>query len=377
MTRVLALSVLMAVALAAPAGLAIASSRPIAPLAQESIAVRVDTVRGERAPDTVPVLGRLIALRAGVVAGREAGIIAEMRVDVGDRVGKGDVLAVLSRDRMVAERELREAEIAEAQAAKAAAAAEFDLRRQELFRIEQLRTSPAFSEGRFLDKKQEVEMARARMTEAQAIVDRARAQLRLAEISLADASIHAPFAGVVTKRHTEVGAHVNVGDPLVTLLDDQDLEIEAEVPADRLRALTPNSTVRFELGDRPGVAVVRAVVPEENPMTRTRTVRLIPKLQGALDLAANRSVTLHVPTAADRPLLTVHKDAVLTRGAGATEVVIANNGVAEVRPVRLGNASGNRFEVLDGLAAGDLVVIRGNERLRSGQRLTIERADHG
>lgn len=370
MNRVIALSLALALSTA------VSVSALATDVTQEAIAVRVDAVRSEPASETVPVLGRLIALRNGVVAGREAGIIAEIRVDVGDRVGRGDILAALSTDRMAAERELRLAEIAEAQAALDAARAELDLRRQELSRIDRLRTSPAYNEGRFTDKRQEVEMARGRMAEGQATIERARAQLRLADISLADAVIRAPFAGVVTKRQTEVGAHVNVGDTLVTLLDDGDLEIEAEVPAERVAALTPGNKIAFELGDRRGLAQVRAVVPEENPMTRTRTVRFIPALNGLSDLAANRSVTLHIPAASGKPLLSVHKDAVLTRG-GVTEVVIFSKGIAEIRSVRLGSATGSRFEVLDGLMPGDIAVIRGNERLQQGQKLTIERADQG
>jgi RND family efflux transporter MFP subunit len=205
---------------------------------------------------------------------------------------------------------------------------------------------------------------------------RARAQLRLAEIALRDAEIRAPYAGVVTRRHTEVGAHVDIGDPVVSLVDDHTLEIEAEVPAQRIGGLAPGAAVTFELGGVVRDATVRAAIPEENPLTRTRTVRFVPDFGEITDLAANRSVTVHVPAGKPRTVTTVHKDAILSR-KGRHEVVVVVDGTAEVRPVTLGEAVGNRFEVIGGLAAGDLVVVRGNERLRSGQKVRYPQGAQG
>jgi multidrug efflux pump subunit AcrA (membrane-fusion protein) len=113
-------------------------------------------------------------------------------------------------------------------------------------------------------------------------------------------------------------------------------------------------------------------VPDENPLTRTRTVRFIPRFDGAGDnLATNQSVTLHLPLGQARDAITVHKDAVLNR-MGLTIVFFVNDDTAEIRPVKLGEAVGGRFEVLDGLKAGDLVVVRGNERLLPGQKIRIK-----
>ena len=67
--------------------------------------------------------------------------------------------------------------------------------------------------------------------------------------------------------------------------------------------------------------------------------------------------------------MTVHKDAILNRG-GAQLVVLIDDGKAAFRPVKLGQAFGQRFVVLNGLVEGDEVVIRGNERLRPGQDIT-------
>ena len=65
------------------------------------------------------------------------------------------------------------------------------------------------------------------------------------------------------------------------------------------------------------------------------------------------------------------KDAIIT-GAQGSIVYVAADGVAEIRPVRTGEAIGHRFEVLQGLGPGELVVVRGNERLQPGQSITFD-----
>ncbi len=340
-----------------------------APAAAQSPAlVGVDTVREEPYRQTVEVIGRLVSRRAGVVAARTRGPVGEMRVDVGDRVEQGDIIAVLVADRPRSEKDLRAAELAAAEASLANAQAELRLRRQELNRIQGLRTSPAFSKGNFEDKSQEVMMMESEVKAARAALAQTRAQLRLAEISLDDAVIRAPYPGVVTERHTEAGAYVDVGDPVVSLIDDRHLEVEADVPADRIGGLAPGVPVSVDLAEGEVTATVRAVVPQENTQTRTRTVRFAPDLGDRADLAANQSVTVRLPAGAARNVVTVHKDAILNRKGRTLAVVVAED-TAEVRPVRLGGAVGNRFEVLDALKPGEVVVVRGNERLRPGQKV--------
>ncbi|MGF1611764.1 MAG: efflux RND transporter periplasmic adaptor subunit, partial [Kiloniellales bacterium] len=105
----------------------------------------------------------------------------------------------------------------------------------------------------------------------------------------------------------------------------------------------------------------------------TRTVRLVPEF-GATGkpLAAAQSVTLHVPADTPRNVLAVHKDAIIKRGAESLVFVVRNDS-AELRPVRLGEAVGSRIEVLEGLQDGDLVVVRGNERLQPGDKVSIDK----
>ncbi len=88
-------------------------------------------------------------------------------------------------------------------------------------------------------------------------------------------------------------------------------------------------------------------------------------------LADGQSVSLTLPIGPPREILAVHKDAII-RGVDGAAVYVVVDGVAERRLVSLGEAVGSRFEVLDGLIPGDLVVVRGNERLQPGQAVQYD-----
>ncbi|PIW30044.1 MAG: efflux RND transporter periplasmic adaptor subunit [Rhodospirillales bacterium CG15_BIG_FIL_POST_REV_8_21_14_020_66_15] len=341
--------------------------------AQDAVPVVVDRVVAEASHQNVPVLGRFVARQAGPVAARISGPVAEFKVEVGDRVARGDVLAVLVKDSLKWERELKAAELNRFQAALETAQETLKLRRQELSRLEGLRKSSAFSQARLDDKMQEVAVAKAQLAVARGQLESAKASLKLAEINLFNADVIAPYGGVVSRRHTEAGAFVNLGAPLINLINDTDLEIEADVPARNVGGLTPGVRVPAALSaTKTFTAAVRAVVPDENPQTRTRTVRFLPRdLPDDAAIAANQSVTLSIPATRSEKVVTVHKDAVLNR-LGKTIVFLNQDGKALVRPVRLGDAVGSRLIVEGGLAVGDLVVVRGNERLRPGQAISFD-----
>jgi len=337
--------------------------------------VGVDQIKIETLQQTIPAIGRLIATRAGVIAARISGPIKEMKVRVGDRVKQGDIIAHLVDNSLDWRYQLTQAEASEAKAAIGKAKSLFDLRSQELRRLKGLKKSAAFSQARLEDKNLEVASARNALAETQAFLIRSKANQKLAEINLYNAKIRAPFPGVVSKRYINVGAYVNLGSAVVDLIDDKNLEIEASIPTKRIGGLTPGTNISFQLETKNGQmqttfpASVRAIVPDENPLTRTRTVRFtIDLIVQERNLAANQSVVLAIPAGEEQDVMSVHKDAVINR-KGKNIVFVVEDGAANIRTVRLGESIGTRFVVLDGLQATDIVVVRGNERLRPGQKV--------
>lgn len=338
----------------------------------DAMRVRVDTVRQVPLSQTVPVIGRLVARQVGVVAARINGPIEAFEVEVGDRVEFGQVIAALDATALEARRDLYDGKLNEAKAELAVKRAEQALAGQNYKRIEKLKKSAAFSQARFEDAKQNVAIARAEARQAETAIAAAAADLSLAEINLYNARVRAPYPGVVVERLTEAGAYVQVGAPVIRMIGDRTLEIEAEVPFQHLAGIEPGIEMRLWLDDgTEHSAVVRALLPSENPLTRTRAVRFVPNIGVTLrSLAHKQSVTLDVPIGPERLVLTVHKDAIVNRN-GKDIVFVAKGDEVQSRPVQLGTAVGGRMEVLDGLGEGEQVVVRGNERLRPGAKIQI------
>ena len=341
-----------------------------APLAQRAALIAVDPVVLEPLRQTQPIQGRFVARNAGPIAAQSRGAVDQMLVSVGDRVAANDVLAVLDTDRLEAELARQRANVGYREAQVDGAKARFKQASQELERIQRLRKSAAFSQARLDDLTNAALVARLQIAESSAVLETAKADLGIAELDLKRSQILAPFAGVVSRRYIQPGAFVVVGEPVVDLIDDSSLEIEADVPATRIVGLDGDLAVTVELeGHPPQPAEVRAVIPQENAMSRTRAVRFTPKFDPSeVNAATGASVTVRVPVGAARDVLTVHKDAVIEQGG--YYVYVVEEGKAVRKRVQLGESSEGRFVVLDGLEAGMLAVVRGNERLRPGQPVT-------
>jgi RND family efflux transporter MFP subunit len=349
---------------------------PVATIAQEPPAlVQTNVVTREPIRQTVPIIGRIVAMQSGTVAAKTGGPVVEVLVNIGSRAEPGDVVARLADDlpkaelrRIEADRRLQRAKIGSAQA-------RLDLALQELARLEKLKGTSAFPRASFDDKTQEIVRYRSELAEQRAGSARVDAAIAIARIELDRAIVRAPYAGVVTTRLVSAGAYVRAGDPIVRMVDDGALEVEVDVPSAKLTGLSTGDPLSLELEDGTRhEATIRAIVPNENPLTRTRQVRLTPRFDNLRQpLAANQSAIAMVPVGTRREVTSVHKDAVIA-SRGQSIVYVVNEDVVAVRPVKLGDAIGSRFVVLQGLEPGEIVVVRGNERLRPGQNVRTEKA---
>lgn len=336
--------------------------------------VELGDVVKEPLVQTFPITGRLIATQKSAIAARIKGSVRKILVEVGDRVTQGQVVAELDVDRLKLEAILRSADVLQARAKWKSSQAHVDLLRQELKRLQRLRKSAAFSQARFEDKRQEIVKASSAVDESAASLQRARAQRDLARIDLKDASIRAPFAGAILVRHVSPGAYINAGSPIVTILDDETLEIEADVPSIRLSGVPEASVIDVQLDNNTMIkAVVRAIIPDENPLARTRAVRLTPDLSNTkVKLVANQSVVLQVPQGQTRNVITVPKDAIVNRQSGKI-VFVFQKGSVRSAAIEIGESFNGKFEILSGLRPGQKIIVKGNELLRPGQRVRIKK----
>ncbi len=335
--------------------------------------VELTSVVKEPLVQVFPITGRLVANQRSQVATKIKGSVQRINVQVGDRVKTGQIIAELDIDRLKLEADLKAADVIQARAKWNSAKATRDLLQQELKRLEKLKRSAAFSQARYDDKRQEIVRAEATVEETAAALKRARSSRDLARMDVKDASVSAPFDGVVILKHVSPGAYLNPGSSVVTLLDDGNVEIEADIPSNRLSGVAPGSVVNVRIGSSSIVqAAVRTVIPDENPLSRTRAVRLIPDTSKIKSkLVVNQSVVVEVPEGQAREVVAVHKDAIVNRQSG-TIVFVFNNGRVRPTNVQIGEAFAGKFEILSGLEPGQQVVVTGNELLRPGQPVRIK-----
>lgn len=316
--------------------------------------------------ETVSVFGQIVAGRESAVAARVGGVAASVPIRVGDTVEKGQVLAQLDTELLAIEFEQAEAQIAIAEAGVAVADARLEQAEKALRRAEKLSENSAISEAQLDESSSRYAEAIGAREEARARIKAAQAALAESRYRLDNATVRAPFGGVVLQVSTEVGQFIAAGSEAATLIDIDAIEVEANVPSRFIDALSDDLAIDAQL-EGSGVLELRlrAILPTEFSATRTRPVRFEIE-QMSTRAAVGQSVNLRVPVSAPREVVVVPKDA-LAQGQGGWSVFVNAEGVAQPRSVTIGMAVGDGFEVLSGLAPGDEVVVRGNERLRPGQ----------
>ncbi len=174
--------------------------------AQQEALVGIDQVVEQPLSQIQPVIGRFVARQAGVVSARVPGVVTEVNVDVGDRVERGDILAIIDLQKMTLLRNVARAEADQAKAAEDAARARHNKTHNALTRIEGIRNSAAYNAARHEDAVQNVFESEAAAAGAAAAFASAYAKHMLAEANLTNAKVRAPYDGLVRRRYTEIGS---------------------------------------------------------------------------------------------------------------------------------------------------------------------------
>jgi RND family efflux transporter MFP subunit len=331
-------------------------------------AVGVQIVETRALSETIPVFAEVVTARDGFVASRVAGNIQQIHVLAGTRIDKGDLLVELDKELLTIRLAQAEAQMEEAKASLETARLRIDRTNTIFNRVNALKNSGAFSQGRFDEAEADLLEARSQLAEAAARQKSVEVQVAEARYQLERSQIIAPFSGVVIEVLTIPGAFIQAGSPVVRLLDIDSFEVQASVPSRYVASLGPGQTMQASLETGETFTLdLRAILPIENPSTRTRAVRFAASdLSAFNNIAVGQSITVQIPVGAAREVLSMPKDA-LVQARGGWTVFVAEDGKAQPRAVNIGVALGDQYEVLSGLAPGDQVVVRGNERLRPGQ----------
>lgn len=365
----------------------------------ESLAMReVRVVRAETGnlARTVVVSGTLAADEQAELGPKVAGRLTSLAVDLGDHVRRGQVLARLSPTDF--ELRVRQAESALQQArAQLGLPADGPLRvidpgdtavvkqavanliqaRLTRDRMARLLEQQLIPQQDFDAAEAALQVAEARHQEAietartrQALLSQRMSELEIARQTLRDSAITAPFDGMIRERQAGVGDYLNPGQPVVVLVRVHPLRLRLEVPEREAAGVRGGQPVRLTVDGDPGtheghVARISPAIREES---RTLLVEAeVPNPGGRL--RPGSFAKAQIVTAADEAAVLVPTSSIVSF-AGIEKVIGVADGRAAERRVRTGRRSGDRIEVLEGVAAGDLVVVEpGN--LVDGQPVTI------
>ena len=246
---------------------------------------------------TVPVVGSIIFWRTSQVATPVVGRIESLPVRVGDHVKKGDVVAEIEKEQLLANLAVAQSEVVNARSQLAVAEAQLVLEKTTRDRVAKLKQSPAFREATLEDANNRVAVASAAVEAAKARIIVTQAEAARQEVNVSLATIKAPFDGVVVRHLLTVGALVSDYNPSVlVMVDDSTPEIEIEVPNAYLSSVSVGMEMTYSLSGRHQQAKVRAVLPSTTPNAKTRIVRLDPEnLEAGSTFSEGQLVTVYVP----------------------------------------------------------------------------------
>jgi RND family efflux transporter MFP subunit len=306
--------------------------------------VAVETVALGEIADRIQATANLVPEREVTVLAETAGRVDRILVEEGDSVSSGEMLAQLER---------REAEIALRGAKVRAKAAKRDLDRAEKMLAEGL-MSPEEYDAKALEH------------------ETAQQSLEEAEWALEQTTIRAPFAGTVTARMVEPGQHVRAAEALFDVADFQPLIAEIHVPEEDAAFLELGQPVTLTpraLPDQSFAGRIQRLSPMVDTETGTVTVRIeaaeVPKRArpGAfVTVSTERERHSNVPVIPKRAVV---------REIGAAFAFVAKDGKAQRREIRLGLETDGKYEVLDGIEAGEQIVVTGHGNLRSGSDIEV------
>lgn len=393
--------------------------------------VAVSVVQLATVDEVQSYVGTVTASRSSSVGSAVDGRVEAFPINEGDFVSKGQPLAQLLTETINLELEAAQAELllkkhdltelengarpeelAAADAKQRAAKAFHEFRLAQRIRATQLFEKGAFNEEELHEIKAEAEAALQVFRQAEEdwklVIAGPRAEKILqakARVAIQDAmvrnlksrvrkyTIKAPFDGFVVAEHTEVGEWIKQGDLVADVVALNEVDVLVNVREEHVAHIAIGQAVVVEipaLSDLQIIGKVSSVIPQADIRARTFPVKVRVSNSMLNDSAETPSVAKSaaiikagmlaravVPTGAKRQGLLVPKDALVLGGASpivyVVDVSASKKTVGKTRPVpvRMGASDGRLIEITGAIKAGEMVVVRGNERLRPGQDVAI------
>ncbi len=311
-------------------------------------AVNVQFPWMEQVRDEVRAVATLRALNSVEVTTEVSGRVVALNLEPGQRVEQGEVLVRLDDRQAGADLQVIEAQLADA--------------RRQLNRAQSLRSNNSISQSQ--------------VDELRTAVDVARAQQQAARVRLENHRIEAPFSGIVGLSDISVGAYLQAGTAITTLDTTDQMEMSFAVPERFVGQVAAGQTVLATSPAFPDEIFKGELVElasRISELSRTLTVRaLLDNSEGRLRPGQFMSASL---TLQEREGLVIPEQAVMIRG-DEKYVFVAEEDTARRVSVTTGSRMPGRVEVIEGLSQNNAVVVTGQDRLSTGDRIRATQSDN-
>jgi multidrug efflux pump subunit AcrA (membrane-fusion protein) len=389
------------------------AGKPSVAIAPQSTPVEVEEVLLGAISSVVTATGTITAYRESRIGPKISGRCERIYVEEGDRVKEGQVLALLDQSSLIIAKKQAQAALAtakatlnkvlagtrqelieQAEADFTSAKANLDWAQKEFARNEALYRRHVVSEKSLDSIKMQLTVAEAQYKKAgeylemakkgstQEDIEVARAQvvqaevaLKMAEHNLEDSVITAPFPGVVMQRFKNEGEYITStpDTPIIHIADIHKVNIEVGIAEDKIQDIHLAQRAEIRVDGYPDevfqgqVSLIRPLIDSQ---TRTFTVKLeVPNPVYRLKPGMYARVKVTLLEKKSVPIIS--RDAILKKD-GVSYVMLVNNSKAREQTIKTGLTQGNRVEVLEGVSPGDLVIVSGQQGLKSGMPVKIK-----
>lgn len=345
--------------------------------------VTVEAIHLQNWPNEYDAVGTIRSATSSILGAQISGTVREMRVKPGDRVHRGEVLAVLDDRTPRAQLASADAGVAASKAgleevenALAAAAAQRKLAEVTYHRYQELLGKNSVTRQEFDGAEaayksavaNEAAMAaRKQQMEAQSQV--AQSQREAAQTMFSYSQIVSPIDGLVTAKLVDAGTLVMPGTPVLIVEDTAHYRLEASIPEDMLPKIRAGEQARVTTDRGQFSGIVVEVVPSADPASRTFVVKVA--LPAACSCRSGEYGTAAFATG-ELTALAVSRSAIVDRGQLEGVYVVGSNGLAEYRLVKTGKTLGDRVEILSGLSDGEHIATSQLDRLSDGVRVEAQ-----
>jgi RND family efflux transporter MFP subunit len=333
--------------------------------------VRVAKAQSADSEMIITLPGTTLAFAAANIFARANGYIETRKVDIGDHVRAGDLLAQITAPELDHQIAQAQATLSQNQATLRQAQASRDLAQ-----VTHDRDSSLVQKGWLTPQQGDtdrltLEAQHGAVAVAQSNIAAQQALIRVLNQQKDYQSVVAPFDGIITQRNVDAGSLVQAGSTFMfTLMQSNVIRTQVYVPQDAAFGVAPgiDAVVRVpEMPDRTFPGKVTRFANALAPGTRTLLTEIdVPNPDGILSPGIYCTVELHIPR--KTPSVLVPADAVVFNGDGV-QVAVIENGTARFHKVTVARDLGTRVEVRDGIKPGDEVILRPMVNLADGNKV--------